>query len=131
MKPRMMKMNRKTTLRTTKGYIVEFEANKPTPVPNLVIEQAIEIGAAFCAEDENYVPNNKVNTKEQPLFGFERKQSIYDACLRILDRNDVDDFTSAGLPKMKVIESEVGFQVDRNEVNNVWVEAQRAQANAE
>ncbi len=131
MKSRMMKMNRKTTLRTTKGYIIQFDADVPTEVPSLVIEQAIKIGAAFCSEDKDFVPNNKVNTKEQPLYGFERKQALYDACLRIIERNSPDDFTSSGLPKMKLIEGEVGFQVDRNEVNSVWVEAQQAQANSE
>jgi len=131
MKSRMMKMNRLTTLRTTKGYIVEFKANVPTAVPSLVIEQAIEIGAAFCSEDKDFVPQNNVNTAEQPLYGFERKQALYDACIRILGRNSPDDFTSTGLPKMKLVEDEVGFNVDRNEVNKSWVEAQKAHNNSE
>lgn len=127
MKPRMMKMNRTTTLRSTKGYIVVFEASKPTPVPSLVIEEAIGIGAAFCEEDADYVPNNNVNTKEQPLFGFERTEALTKACTGIIERNAPDEFTSTGLPKMKVLEEEIGFSVDRKEVNTVWAAIQRGE----
>lgn len=127
MKPRKMMTNRNYNLRSTKGYIVDFKANEPTIVPSLVIEEAIGIGAAFCEEDANFFPQNNVNTAAEPLYGFERKEAVLTACNRMIERNDPDEFTSTGLPKMKVIESEVGFSVDRKEVNETWASIQRGE----
>jgi len=131
MKAKKMKMLKDFRLITTMGYVVDFKAEQPIRVPPMAVEMAIEKGAIFCEEDEKFIPNNELTESVEPVFGYERKQAIYDVCKTIAAKNESEAFTATGVPKLPLVVEEMGYQVDRKEVNEAWKAVQQSIANAE
>jgi len=120
MKPRKMKMARDFTLITRRGYIVEFKKDEPVSVPGLAVEEAIEKGAGFCEEDEGFFPQEELTPEQKEVYGPERDRMLKEVCLKIRERNNPDEFTATGVPRQQVVIEEIGFQVDRKEINKIW-----------
>ncbi|RLC97721.1 MAG: hypothetical protein DRI46_12500 [Chloroflexi bacterium] len=125
---KMMKMARPFTLITKRGYVVRFIRNKPTIVPDSVVEEAIERGAGFCGEDESYVPGVTVEEATKPVYGPERKALLLKVCRAMKEKNAPDDFTATGAPKLKAVMEAAGFELDRSEINIAWTELQKKDA---
>lgn len=126
---RRMYMNRDFFLMSTSGHNVQFIANEPTNVHDFVIEEAIALGAVY--EDGSlHKPEEKVEDTPEELFGQPRKDAILKALNVLKDRSDADDFTANSLPKLKSVVEEVGFNVDRKEVDTEWRAILAARANA-
>lgn len=124
---REMLMPRDFFLQTKSGFTVTFKANVPTPVHPHCVEDAINHGAVY-ADGTLHKPAEEPE-KPEPLFGHERKNAIYETLMRMKDRSDPDEFTANGLPKLKPIGNDLGFEVDRKEVDAVWREILAARAN--
>lgn len=128
MKPKQMKMLRTKTIRTKFGHTVHFTKNKPTPVPGMAIETCIAAGGVFCGDDEDYVTEGELKKDEAaPLFGFERKKKLLEVCRKIAAKNVPDDFTATGVPKLRQVEEDAGFTINRAELNDVWRDYQQEQ----
>ena len=129
MQSKQMKSLRTFRLTTLFGYSIDFVKNKPVRVPALAIEAAISAGAVFCDEDKDYVAGEEGELKVDaaPLYGFERKQKLLEVCKSIANANKGDDFTATGVPKMRKVEEEAGFEINRAELNEVWREYQQEQ----
>ena len=115
----LMKLNRNKTVASTLGHIITFVKGVPTPVPEIMVRSCAEIGAervdgadAF-AEEEKKVPAN-------PVDPGQRLSEIGAALETIIERNDIDDFTAAGIPNVRAVGAEVGYKVDRTEVLSAW-----------
>ena len=120
MKPRMMQMARDFTLISKMGYIVKFSRNKPVSVPPLVIEEAIEKGAGFSDEDAEKEHYTEMKPEDKAVFGPERKALLETVLTKIKEENNPDNFTATGVPKLAVVGEEIGFDVHRKEVNDIW-----------
>ena len=127
---RKMYMPRDFFLQTTNGVTCKFERNKPVIVHPLAIEDAIANGAVFV-DGEAFNPDEGKEKEPEELFGFEREEAIFKACQRLAHKSDPDDFTANGIPTLKAAKREVGFDVDRREVDAVWRKVLAARANAE
>lgn len=46
--------------------------------------------------------------------------AIREALIRMVERNDEDDFTAAGAPNLKALAKETGFKVDKTQALEVW-----------
>ena len=122
-----MIMLRDYFLNTDKGVNVKFLKDEPVGVHPLAIESALAVGAVF-ADGGLYNPTPK-EKKTEEKYGFEREQDIHEASKRLMDRSNADDFTSGGVPKLKAIEAEVGYPVDRKEADAVWRKVLESRAN--
>jgi hypothetical protein len=124
---REMIMLRDYNLQTKTGHSVRFVKNKPVRVHPLVIEDAIAVGATFV-DGSAFIPEERAKSAE-PSFGFEREQEIYDCCMRLADSSSPDDFTANGIPKLKAMARELGYEVDRVEVDGIWRKVLQARSN--
>lgn len=124
---REMYMARTMVLRSKSGHTCHFEANKPTLVHPYAVEEAIAAGAAF-ADGSLYQPESAPVTPTEPM-GFERKEALFKACQTLATKNDPDDFTANGIPKLTALAGELGWSTDRREADAVWREVLQARAN--
>ena len=117
---KMIKMvsPRNFTLRTAKGHSVVFKKNEPVDVPLVIFDDAQSVGAVPV--DEADVPTEEETAAENIPVGDEREAAIIASFDQVIARNERGDYTAGGVPKAKVIEALVGFEVDLREVRNLW-----------
>lgn len=117
MKKHKMKLNRNYRLASTLGHIIVFKKDQETEVPDIMVRQAVDIGAVFCddaARDEVY--KEPEGPPATPVVPAERQDAILAAIDAIEAGNDREDFTATGNPKLKSIEREAGFKIDKGEL---------------
>lgn len=119
-------LNRNHTYRSTSG-VISFEKGVPVFVPPHMQKEVIAIGAER-ADGEQVDVLGPETTQPVPLSDHERKDEIFAAFQLISEKNDPKDFTGAGVPTVKAIEKIVAFDVDRNEVVELWGEYKAALA---
>lgn len=119
-------LNRNHTYRSTSG-VISFEKGVPVFVPPYMQKEVIAIGAER-ADGEQVDVLGPETTQPVPLSDLERKDEIFAAFQLISEKNDPKDFTGAGVPTVKAIEKIVAFDVDRNEVVELWGEYKAALA---
>jgi hypothetical protein len=125
----MMYMPRTFMLRSRFGATVQFVANEPVNVPQMAVDEAIQIGAVFADQQEQKVLVDEPPEIKAPSMGFQREQEIFDACVTLAEKNSPEDFTPGSKPKLDKIKAIVGYDVDRKEVNTVWQKVMSARAN--
>ena len=116
-------LNRKHTLRSTWGHIVNFEKGQPTYVPPTVVREAIQIGAepVDSMEKTDEVLGAEALPEDVPLLPQERMDKITEA-FEVLERaNRREDFTASGIPTLKALEKELGFKPDTKERDEAWL----------
>lgn len=119
--PTMLVLNRNYTMATTKGHVIAFEKNKPTAVPKSAYNDAIAIGAMPAdGADPDVLPNEKNDVV--PQDPADRNPLIYAALVKLIERNDREDFTAAGSPTVDAVSREVGFKVAAKEIAGQWQE---------
>jgi len=128
---KMMRMPRDFHLNTSLGVSVNFKADEPTFVPYRAVNAAIERGAVFVDPTNQKVlaPEPPREFKEPPM-GFEREELLFQACAKIAERNNPDDFTPGSKPKLAAVKDLAGFDADRKEINDTWHKVMQARANA-
>jgi hypothetical protein len=125
----MMTLNRKHNHMSLNGYSVCFVKNEPVFVPKALVQYAIGIGAQFVEDADKaaaVIPENTAPVA--PPEGDERKTALFGAFAKLVARNGREDFTAAGLPNVKALETLLGFDIDSKERNALWGEYQAAQA---
>ena len=109
-------LNRDKVVASEKGHAVSFAKGEPTHVPPEMYDEVMAVGAV--PEDELAEP---VKTgKEVPTDEREREEVIMPVLASILLRNDRDDFTASGVPKVEVISAGAGFRVSDRERSALW-----------
>lgn len=118
--PQML-MLRDFVLTSTLGLSIRFQKGQPVHVPPELVFEAMEKGAVPADGEAPVV--------EEPVLpvtpaGDERAALVLEAVRELVDKNDADDFGANGAPLVKAVERELGFDVDRAEVQVAWKAAQ-------
>lgn len=119
-------LNRNYVHRSTLG-VVSFEKGKPSHVPPMMEKEIMAIGGER-ADGTTIDPLDPEVIAKVPPSPMERRDDLFAAFQIIAERNDSKDFTGAGVPTVKAVEKLVDFDVDRNEVVEVWAEFKAAKA---
>lgn len=114
-----MKLNRKYRLASTLGHVINFEKGVEIDVPEIIVREAVDIGADFVDEKQKDEVFKEPEKEAQPVAPGERRDAIAVAVDAIMERNDRDDFTATGNPKLKAVAEEVGFKIDKGELAQV------------
>jgi hypothetical protein len=113
-----MKLNRNKTVRSTLGHMLTFQKDIPMEIPQIMVRSCAEIGAERVDGKDAIV---EAPVKEaQPVDPGHRLEDVGKAIEEIVERNNSLDFTAAGLPKIKVVSTAVGYRVDKTEVMTAW-----------
>ena len=115
---RKMILNRNHTMTSTYGHSVRFVKDQPVHVPPALYHEALAIGALF-ADGETLEVEVK-NEDGAPTDPQARSEAIYKAVVALVERNDVDDFTAAGSPKVDAVTRAAGFKVVSKEIATAW-----------
>ena len=118
----LMKRSADYVMRSVLGHTFKFNANVAINVPEALVPAAKMIGAVLC-ENETDIPlvkDNEPKPLEKAPEGDKRAESIKEAIKVVTKKNDSNDFTSSGRPKLTVIKSMTGFDVTSNELKTHW-----------
>jgi len=113
------------------GHTVEFKKGVPNgDVPRALYEEIMEKGILPCDEKGKVID---IDSKEaadimpepvkiilRPKDAFEASDKILEVMKAIIENNDPNNFTGAGMPSAKVISSKLGWVVDTKEVRALW-----------
>lgn len=122
-------LQRNHTHRSTLG-VISFAKGEPTWVPPIMEKEIVAIGGERVDGDKPDVLDPEA-VEVQPLSFDERQEAIFAAFELIAERNDSKDFTGAGVPTVKSVEKVTGFDVDRNELVDMWGEFKAKKAEAQ
>lgn len=123
-------LHRNFILRTTKGHSVEFKKGERAWVPPACVPDAVAIGAV----PEDGREGDVLGDEPTPVVTLEpdqRKAKLFDAFDKLVARQERGDFTAAGLPHLKRLETLVGFEVYNKERDEAWMAYSQAKAEAE
>jgi hypothetical protein len=116
----LMTLHRDFVLSTLMGHSVRFEKGVPVDVPEVIIREAVAIGAV---DAETAAPPNVIQDKtpdNAPADPLEREAQIYKAIKALVEKNDTDDFTAANAPKAAALSRDLGYTVERKEIGPLW-----------
>lgn len=119
-----MTLNRKFTLSSLAGRVINFEKNKPIWVPPEVVKEALMIGAQGTDEQLDILDEEKQNKPE--LDASERESKINDVFQKLIGRDERGDFTASGVPNTKIMAALLGFEVDAKERDRLWTDFKKA-----
>lgn len=114
-------LNRDYVLRTTKGYTVAFKKGNPVFVPPIIEKDAVAIGAERADNGKTDILVPEVNSKSQMTFE-ELREAMFAAFDLLVEKNESDDFTAQGVPKVAVVEKMIETDIDRKELVEAWTE---------
>ena len=116
-KTHKMKLNRKYRLASTLGHVINFEKGEVVEVPDMIVREAIDIGADFVEDGaKEKVFEEPKGEPATPVNPNERQDAIIAAIEAIFSENARDDFTATGNPTMKAVQRETGFKIDKGEL---------------
>jgi len=122
-----MTLNRNHVLRTTRGHTIAFAKGIPTYVPDVVVGDAVAVGALLVKGE--YQPEDltkQTNLNLGPQDPAERKKAIFKA-FDVLSKALIrDDFTAAGTPTKYAVDRVTGFSVEARERDRLWGEFKTA-----
>lgn len=109
--------NRNVRVATSYGFVIAFKKDEPKFIPPLVREEMLQYGILPVNGD---LPTKEAEQPEREPIGEERSKKIYDAVVKIAERNDPDEFTAGGIPKEDAVFREGGFRVNRREIREAF-----------
>jgi hypothetical protein len=127
----LMTMHRNWTVSSTRGHTIQFKKNEPVYVPGdiNVIELCRQYGAEYADaadadvhEGEDQAALEKRKEFSAPKSAAERNERV----MRILRAMHAspdqfrERFTATGRPNARFVQSEVGFDVSPQEVEQLW-----------
>jgi len=115
-----MVMDRNYTVRSTLGHMVSFTKGEPIQVPQIMVRSCGEHGARRTDGDDVFAPPPEAPRQKQAVDPGERLEDVRAAIERIIERNDINDFTAGNSPKTPAVSKEVGYKVDYTEVTKAW-----------
>jgi len=99
-----------TRVATTMGVIL-FVAGIPRHVPDILLNEAISLGARPVSEVAEPEPEPKKTSKTKKSKPS-RAEEVLDAVVQTYARGKESEFTRAGIPKTAVISRVAGFSVN-------------------
>lgn len=130
--PKMV-MPRNFTVATLYGFTVVFKKGVAAQVPDhfKVIEECMKYGAEYVEEDERdaFLDPGEIQDRA-PKTPQERKARIL-ALMLDMKANDVEHrehFTAANRPAVRYVSGYLGFEVTKEEVSNLWLQASKGEA---
>lgn len=115
-------LNRTHTLRTDKGHIINFVKGVPVYVPPLIEREAVLIGAERVEGATPSPLSPSVPEQTEEMDGEKLVQMVKTAFDMLLERNDPQDFTGAGVPRVGAVKKIIEADVDSATVNGAWAE---------
>ena len=114
-----MILNRDYTLSSLFGHSIAFKKDAVTSVPPAVYAEALAIGATLAdGGPANILKDDP--TDPVPADPAERAAQILAAITRLVVRNHRGDFAASGMPAVKAVSRETGFDVPAREVTAAW-----------
>ena len=114
-------LNRDFVLRTTMAHTIAFKKGEPTWVPPIIEKEAIAIGAERADNGKTDILVPEANGKSQMTFE-ELREALFAAFDLLVEKNDSDDFTAQGVPKVAVVEKMIETDIDRKDLVEAWTE---------
>ena len=115
-----MVMNRNVTIKNLSGHAIKFEKDEPRHVPPEMVADVMAAGG-LPAEGEELPVLEEQEPQERPIpVGLERQRILVGIFEEMVKTNAREDFTAAGLPKAKKVRDKLWFDVDINEIKDVW-----------
>lgn len=110
-------LNRTATLSSKTGHSIEFKEGEPTYVPPVLHKEALGFGAQpIDGEVEFEEPAGPVVVTD-----VEARNELISTVLESLrEKNDPEDFTATGYPKVAAVKALTGFDVAAEEVKALW-----------
>lgn len=115
----MLVLNRNYLLITTSGHAIKFKKGEPTHVPPTLYRAALSIGAVPADGSDPDVQDER-KPDAAPVDPAERNENIMAAILKMIERNEREDFTAAGMPSVDAVTRNVGYKVSSKEIASVW-----------
>jgi len=119
-----MVLDRKATLRHLCGQSIVFEPGVPVGVPPQMIKSAIGMGAKVhdgdtpdLSEEEHKQPN------AGPVDPEERMEEIVKVVSEMIERNNREEWTGTGVPKVQRVTELVGYKVQKQEIVDAFAMA--------
>lgn len=118
-------MNRNHTVTSTMGHSIAFKKGVATHVPREMEREVLAAGA-YTAEGEGEVDMDDTKKGPVALEGDERIEMLKMILADMKVRNDREDFTATGTPKVKAVAEAAGFDVTAPEIGALWTEMNQA-----
>lgn len=115
-----MIMDRNFTVRSTLGHMITFTNGVPIQVPEIMVRTCGEHGARRTDGADVFAAPAEGPRQKQAVDPGERLSDVRAAVERIVERNDVEDFTAGNSPKTEAVSKEVGYKIDYMEVKKAW-----------
>lgn len=124
----MMVCARNYTLRSqSTGYVIEFKANVPQFVPPRCISDALAVNILYAKDEDGNDLHDQADAKagkqrgRYELTSYMRECAILHVMHEIVQRNDANEFTGGGRPKVTVLQSELNMpSISQTEVSRLW-----------
>lgn len=113
-------MNRNHVVTSVLGHSVSFVKGKPTHVPKEMHKEALAAGA--FPEGDGEVDMGDKQPEAPEMSGEERIEMLKMILADMKSRNEREDFTATGTPKVKVVTALAGFEVTGAEIGELWTE---------
>ena len=115
-----MVMDRNFTVRSTLGYMITFHKGVPMPVPEIMVRTCGEHGARRIDDVDVFAPPPETPRPKQAVDPGERLADVRAAIEKLVEMNDVSDFTAGGTPKTPAVTREAGYKIDFMEFTKAW-----------
>jgi hypothetical protein len=113
----IFKLNRNYALSSTLGHSINFIKGEEVYVPQALVKEVVALGAE-CVDGDAQVLEDEVTPIQ--LTQDELVVKLESAFTQLVARNDPDEFTAQGVPKVTVIEGMLGLKVTKTEVISAW-----------
>lgn len=109
-------LNRNKLVGGTSGHTIHFVKDVPVYVPPEMYEAVRAVGAVSSEE----ITEPELVGKVVPTEQVERDAIIKPILAQIMKKNDIEEFTASGTPKLEVVSNAAGFKVTKAEVGVLW-----------
>ena len=113
--PVKLVLNRNYRLASTMGHVIFFKKDVPVEVPAVMYPEAINLGAVRADGKDAY--EDKPEPPKHAASADERADLLRSALDTLIKRNDTEDFTATGNPKIAAVEKIVSFKTNRKELS--------------
>lgn len=122
------KLNRNYVFSSKFGHVINFIKGEPTYVPPILVKDVVAIGAE-CLDGEVDVLGEE--SLPVQLSYDEVRAKLFEVFKTMVVKNDPEDFTAQGVPKVGVIETRLGLKFTKSELISAWQAFRSGEENEE
>lgn len=121
------------TIASLLGHTIEFPGREGEKlhfvhVPDVLIPECVNAG---LATEEDLPEQEESKVPQRPASPEEVKSQLFDAFEMLVKAGERDSFSGNGKPKVKAVQSLVGWEVDNATLTDAWSAYQLASANGD